>query len=56
VRLESLKSLAAAHALYPSVGFLKVPQHDDNRMRHYQDEAVLDAYSDSTVFMVLHLR
>jgi GNAT superfamily N-acetyltransferase len=56
VRLESLKSLASAHALYRSVGFVDVPPHDENRMRHYQDEAVLDAYRDSAVFMVLHLR
>jgi GNAT superfamily N-acetyltransferase len=56
VRLESLKSLAQAHALYRSAGFVEVPPHDDNRMRHYQDEAALDAYRDSAVFMVLHLR
>jgi GNAT superfamily N-acetyltransferase len=56
VRLESLKCLAPAHALYRSAGFVEVPPHDDNRMRHYQDEAALDAYRGSAVFMVLRLR
>jgi GNAT superfamily N-acetyltransferase len=56
VRLESLKSLASAHALYRSAGFVEVPPHDDNRMRHYQDEAALDAYRDSVVFMALRRR
>jgi GNAT superfamily N-acetyltransferase len=56
VRLESLKSLAPAHALYRSVGFVEVPPHDDNRMRRYQDEAALDTYRDSAVFMALRLR
>jgi GNAT superfamily N-acetyltransferase len=56
VRLESLKSLAPAHALYRSVGFVEVPPHDDNRMRRYQDEAALDAYRDSAVFMELRWR
>ncbi len=56
VRLESLKSLAAAHALYRSVGFVEVPPHDDNRMRHYQDEVALDAYRDGAVFLALRLR
>jgi ribosomal protein S18 acetylase RimI-like enzyme len=56
VRLESLKSLAPAQALYRSVGFVEVPPHDDNRMRRYQDEAALDAYRDSAVFMALRLR
>ncbi len=55
VRLESLKSLAAAHALYRSVGFVELPPHDDSGMRHYQDEAALDAYRDSAVFMALRL-
>jgi GNAT superfamily N-acetyltransferase len=48
-----LKSLASAHALYRSVGFVEVPPHDDNGMRHYQDEAPLDAYRDSAVLMAL---
>jgi GNAT superfamily N-acetyltransferase len=56
VRLESLKSLAPAHALYRSAGFVDVPPHDDNRMRHYQDEAALDGYRDSAVFMELRWR
>jgi GNAT superfamily N-acetyltransferase len=56
VWLESLKSLAPAHALYRSVGFVEVPPHDDNVTRRYQDEAALDAYLDSAVFMALRLR
>ena len=56
VRLESLKSLALARALYRSAGFVEVLPHDDNRMRHYQDEAALDTYRDSAVFMALRLR
>jgi GNAT superfamily N-acetyltransferase len=56
VRLESLKSLAPAHALYRSVGFVEVPPRDDNRMRRYQDEAARGAYRESAVFMELRLR
>jgi GNAT superfamily N-acetyltransferase len=56
VRLESLKSLAPAHALYRAAGFVEVPPHDDNRMRWYQDEAARDAYRDSAVFMELRWR
>lgn len=56
VRLESLKSLAPAHALYRSAGFVEVPPHDDNRMRPYQDDAALGAYRDSAVFMAPRLR
>ena len=55
-RLESLKCLAATHALYRSVGFVEVAPHDDNGMRHYQDEAALDAYRASAVFMQLRFR
>ncbi len=55
VRLESLKSLAPAHGLYRSASFVEVKPHDDNRMRLYQDEAALDGYSDSAVFMALRL-
>jgi GNAT superfamily N-acetyltransferase len=53
VRLESLKSLSPAHALYRSAGFVEVPPHGGNGMRRYQAEAELDAYRDSAVFMVL---
>jgi GNAT superfamily N-acetyltransferase len=56
VRLESLKSLAPAHALYRSVGFVEVPPHDDNRMRRYQDETALEACRGSAVFMELRWR
>jgi GNAT superfamily N-acetyltransferase len=56
VRLESLKSLAPAHALYRAAGFVDVPPHDDNCMRRYQEEAALDVYRGSAVFMALRLR
>lgn len=55
MRLQSLKSLAPAHALYRSVGFVEVPPQDDNGMRRHQDEASRSAYRDSAVFMALRL-
>jgi hypothetical protein len=51
-----LKGLAPARALYRSAGFVEVKPHDDNRMRHYQDEAALGAYRDNAVFLSLRLR
>ena len=56
VRLESLKSLAPAHALYRSAGFVEVAAHDDNGMRGYQADAARDAYRAAAVFMALRLR
>lgn len=56
VRLESLKSLAPAHALYRSAGFVDVPPYHDNSMREYQAGAARDAYRASAVFMALRLR
>jgi GNAT superfamily N-acetyltransferase len=56
VRLESLKSLAPAHALYRSAGFVEVPPYDDNSMRSYQNDAARDAYLAGAVFMALRLR
>jgi GNAT superfamily N-acetyltransferase len=56
VRLESLKSLAPAHALYRATGFVEAPPHDDNCMRRYQDEAARSAYLASAVFMVRRWR
>ncbi len=56
VRLESLKSLAPAHALYRSAGFVEVPPHDDYGMRRYQEETGLGAYRDLAAFMALQLR
>ncbi len=56
VRLESLKSLATAHALYRSAGFVEVPPYDGNSMRRWQDDAAREAYRDGAVFMTLRLR
>jgi putative acetyltransferase len=56
LRLESLKSLAPAHALYRSAGFVEVPPYDDNSMRNYQTDAARDAYLAGAVFMALRLR
>jgi GNAT superfamily N-acetyltransferase len=56
VRLETLKSLAPAHALYRSAGFVEVPPYDDNSMRDYQTDAARDGYLAGAVFMALRLR
>jgi GNAT superfamily N-acetyltransferase len=55
VRLESLKLLGAAHALYRSVGFVETAPYDDNSMAHYQSAEALDRYRASAVFMMLDL-
>jgi GNAT superfamily N-acetyltransferase len=54
VRLESLKLLSAAHALYKSVGFVEIPPYAENSMRDYQSQEKMDAYRASAVFMELH--
>lgn len=54
-KLESLKFLAAAHGLYRSAGFVEVQPYADNSMKHYQDQAALDRYRASAVFMELKL-
>ena len=51
VRLESLKALHAAHALYRSVGFTEIDPYTENSMRDYQAPETLDAYRRSAVFM-----
>jgi GNAT superfamily N-acetyltransferase len=56
VRLESLKALAAAHALYRSAGFVEIDPYGDNSMRAYQADDALAAYRASAVFMELALR
>jgi GNAT superfamily N-acetyltransferase len=56
VRLESLKALAAAHALYRSAGFVDIAPYADNSMRGYQADSAMAAYRDSAVFMELVLR
>ena len=55
VRLESLRFLSAAHALYRSAGFADTPPYAGNGMRNYQDEASQPAYEASAVFMALQL-
>jgi GNAT superfamily N-acetyltransferase len=56
VRLESLKFLSAAHALYKSAGFVAITPYADNSMTKYQPGDTLDKYRSSAVFMELHLR
>ena len=56
VRLESLKFLSAAHALYKSVGFAEITPYAENSMTKYQPGDTLDKYRSSAVFMELHLR
>jgi len=55
VRLESLKFLSAAHALYKSVGFAEITPYDDNSMTKYQPHDTVDRYRSSAVFMELRL-
>lgn len=56
VRLESLKALSAAHALYRSVGFVEIDPYSENSMKAYQPPETLGAYRTSAVFMELSLR
>jgi GNAT superfamily N-acetyltransferase len=56
VRLESLRALAAAHALYRSVGFREIEPYDDNSMRDYQSAGAMATYRSSAIFMELALR
>jgi len=55
VRLESLKFLSAAHALYKSVGFAEIAPYAENSMTKYQPLETIDRYRYSAVFMELHL-
>ena len=55
VRLESLKFLSAAHALYKSVGFAEITPYADNSMTKYQPRDTIDQYRSSAVFMELRL-
>ena len=41
VRLESLKALAAAHALYRSVGLVEIATYADSSMQDYQSHTAL---------------
>jgi GNAT superfamily N-acetyltransferase len=56
VRLESLKFLSAAYALYKSVGFAEITPYAENSMTMYQPRDTMDRYRSSAVFMELHLR
>ena len=55
VRLESLKFLSAAHALYKSVGFAEIAPYAENSMTKYQPRETMDTYRTSAVFMELRL-
>jgi GNAT superfamily N-acetyltransferase len=55
VRLESLKFLSAAHALYKSVGFVEITPYAENSMAKYQPRDTMDSYRASAVFMELRL-
>ncbi len=55
LRLESLKVLAAAHALYRSVGFVEIDPYSENSMKAYQPQEMFEAYRASAVFMELNL-
>ena len=56
VRLESLKFLSAAHALYKSAGFVEITPYAENSMTKYQRGDTLAKYRSSAVFMELRLR
>jgi GNAT superfamily N-acetyltransferase len=53
VRLESLKFLSTAHALYKSVGFEEITPYAENSMKDYQAAEKLDTYRANAVFMEL---
>jgi GNAT superfamily N-acetyltransferase len=55
VRLESLKFLSAAHALYRSVGFVEITPYAENSMKEYQPAEKMGTYRSSAVFMELRL-
>ena len=55
VRLESLKFLSVAHALYKSVGFAEIAPYADNSMTEYQPRDTIDRYRSNAVFMELTL-
>ncbi len=55
VRLESLKALTSAHALYRSAGFVEVPPYAENSMADFQPADTMDKYRSSAVFMELSL-
>jgi GNAT superfamily N-acetyltransferase len=55
LRLESLKALEPAHALYRSIGFKDIDPYSENSMKSYQPPESLATYRQSAVFMELSL-
>ncbi|MDB5803584.1 MAG: GCN5-related N-acetyltransferase [Betaproteobacteria bacterium] len=55
LRLESLKALAAAHAMYRSAGFVDIEPYADNSMQAYQAPRDLAAFRAITMYMELRL-
>src|SRR4051812_18747253 len=55
VRLESLRVLAPAHALYRSVGFVEIEPYVESSMRAYQSPQELERYRTSALFMEARL-
>ena len=55
MRLESLKALSAAHALYRSVGFHEIAPYGESSMTNYQSAEALATYKSSALFMELTL-
>lgn len=55
LRLESLRFLGAAHALYHSAGFVDIDPYTGNSMEKYHAPDAAPAYRNSVVFMELSL-
>ena len=55
VRLESLRALTAAHALYRSVGFHEIAPYAESSMTDYQSSDDLATYRANVLFMELPL-
>ena len=55
IRLESLRVLSPAHALYRSVGFREIEPYNESSMTDYQSRDALTTYHSSAVFMELAL-
>lgn len=55
LRLESLKFLGAAHALYHSAGFVDIDPYAGNSMEKYHAADAASAYQNSVMFMELAL-
>jgi len=53
VRLESLKLLSVAHALYRSIGFVEITPYAESSMNAYQPAEKIETYRSSAVFMEL---